>query len=226
MSELNPPQLEAVVHESGPLLVFAGAGSGKTRAITFRIANLLANHRVPPYRILAVTFTNKAAGEMRDRLEQLGGPGGHARPVDRHVPLGVRAPAAPLLGGRRSASARNFVIYDDADQKAVLGRVLKDMGLNDRELSAEARSLGLISREKREGTRPSESRRRRHRLESVSCDVYDRYEAALVAPSNAVDFDDLLLYMMRIAESETPRRSGAPQPLLVTCWSTSSRTRT
>src|SRR5262245_5560258 len=73
MDELNLAQAEAVAHASGPLLVFAGAGSGKTRTIVYRVANLLVTQRVPPYRILAVTFTNKAAGEMRERLERLAG---------------------------------------------------------------------------------------------------------------------------------------------------------
>src|SRR5688572_30755422 len=73
MEELNQPQADAVAHDSGQLLIFAGAGSGKTLTITYRIANLLATHHVAPYRILAVTFTNKAAGEMRARLVKLAG---------------------------------------------------------------------------------------------------------------------------------------------------------
>jgi DNA helicase-2/ATP-dependent DNA helicase PcrA len=197
MSELNPPQLEAVVHESGPLLVFAGAGSGKTRVITFRIANLLANHRVPPYRILAVTFTNKAAGEMRGRLEQLAGP-----EVTRDLWIGTFHSVCARLLRRYSEAVglnKNFVIYDDADQKAVLGRVLKDLGLNDQEFPPKS-IAGQISREKREGRAPGDPGA--GDIGKSIKDIYERYERSL-RQSNAVDFDDLILHMMRIAESDT-----------------------
>ncbi|HVJ17489.1 MAG TPA: UvrD-helicase domain-containing protein [Polyangiaceae bacterium] len=198
MSELNPAQLEAVVHESGPLLVFAGAGSGKTRTITFRIANLLANHRVPPYRILAVTFTNKAAGEMRARLEQLAG-----AEVTRDLWIGTfHSVCARLLRryGEQVGLGRDFVIYDDADQKAVITRIVRELGL-DEEQFAPKLLAGAISREKREGRPPGH--RAAHELGASVREIYARYEKALIS-SNAVDFDDLIGHMTHIAESETP----------------------
>jgi DNA helicase-2/ATP-dependent DNA helicase PcrA len=201
MAELNEPQLQAVAHTVGPLIVFAGAGSGKTRTITYRIANLLANG-TPPYRILAVTFTNKAAGEMRERLEKLGGE------VTRDLFIGTFHSVCARLLRRHHAAVglgRNFVIYDDSDQKALLGRALKDMGLNDASYPPKL-VLSLLSKEKREGYLPEQSRSL-GRLESTLCDVYDRYQAALLR-ADAVDFDDLLLYVMRIAESETPDGQG------------------
>ena len=194
MSELNAPQEQAVVHGKGPLLVFAGAGSGKTRVITYRIANLLATHNVPPWRILAVTFTNKAAGEMRERLVGLAG-----SEVVRDLWIGTFHSVCSRLLRRYCAEAglgKDFVIYDDADQKAVMTRVLRDLGVDDEAFPPKA-VLSLVSREKREGRLPNDPK---SELTASARDIYERYHDAL-RRSNAVDFDDLLLYVMRLSES-------------------------
>ncbi len=129
LSGLNPPQQAAVVHGEGPLLVLAGAGSGKTRVITHRVAWLVQERGVAPWRILAVTFTNKAAGEMRERLVRLLGPAA----ADLHVSTFHSTGAAIL---RREAEkvglTRSFVIYDDADQLQLLRRALKECGVGER----------------------------------------------------------------------------------------------
>ncbi len=195
MTELNEPQQRAVAHVDGPLLVFAGAGSGKTRAITYRVANLLATRNVPPFRILAVTFTNKAAGEMRERLRGLAGD-----EVVRDLWVGTfHSVCARLLRRYHEAVGlgRDFVIYDDSDQKAVMTRVLRDLGFDEEALPPKL-VLSLVSREKREGRLPGHGQ---SELTASARQAYDAYQKALLR-SNAVDFDDLLLYVLTVAEHE------------------------
>jgi DNA helicase II / ATP-dependent DNA helicase PcrA len=196
--QLNEPQTWAVQHASGPLLVFAGAGSGKTRTITFRIAHLLAGENVPPYRILAVTFTNKAAGEMRDRIEQLVG---HALARDLWVGT-FHSVAARLL--RRYCDEvglqQNFVIYDESDQKALMTRLLKKMNLSDREFPPRL-ILSRIHRRKQEGLTPDQAKASAN-FDATHVTLYAQYQQALLS-CNAVDFEDLILLMMRLSESRT-----------------------
>ena len=196
--ELNEPQTDAAFHVNGPLLVFAGAGSGKTRVITYRIANLVARERVPPWRILAVTFTNKAAGEMRSRLERpdlLG-------PVARDLWVGTfHAQCAKWLRMFPEAidRTRSFVIYDSTDQKAVVTRVLRDMQLDDRRYTPKA-VLGRIHKEKQEGRGPEDMHLDSY-LDDAIQKAYRKYEEALRA-ANALDFEDLILSVVRILEAK------------------------
>ncbi len=193
--ELNEPQQQAVAHIQGPLLVFAGAGSGKTRTITYRIANLLANG-VAPYRILAVTFTNKAAKEMRDRLEEVTGD-----TFVRDLWVGTfHSTCAKILRRFHTEVGleRNFAIYDESDQKAVITRILRELGESDRELPPKL-VLSKIHGKKQEGQLPNDVEKSRS-FDEKMLDLYRRYQKALLA-ANAVDFEDLLLYVMRIAES-------------------------
>src|SRR3974377_726712 len=130
---LNPRQREAAEHLEGALLILAGAGSGKTRVITHRIAHLMSAHRVPGWAILAVTFTNKAAGEMRERVRALvpSDPGRGADLSTFHSFCGrlLRREGAPLAEIRQGFTPR-FSIYDDDDQLALLKTVYKGLGLD------------------------------------------------------------------------------------------------
>jgi DNA helicase-2/ATP-dependent DNA helicase PcrA len=197
MVELNAPQAEAAAHTDGPLLVFAGAGSGKTRVITFRIANLLSQHGVPPYRILAVTFTNKAAGELKARLEQLAGP-----EVTRDLWAGTFHSVCARLLRRYHDEAGlgpKFVIYDESDQKAVVSRLLKARGLDDRRMPPRW-VLSKIHAQKREGRGP-EDLDVQSGFDAELVDLFEGYQRALRS-SNAVDFEDLIVLAMRVAEDQ------------------------
>jgi len=194
--DLNEPQRRAALHVDGPLLIFAGAGSGKTRVIVFRIANLVAEHRVPPYRILAVTFTNKAAGEMKRRLESLIGP-----EVTRDLWVGTfHAVCVRLLRRYHEAAGleRNFVIYDDGDQRTVMNRVIKELELDDKRFPAR-QVLGRIHACKQEGKGPRDLAVEAGFQGEILGRCFEAYQRHLHA-ANAVDFDDLLLSVLRIVE--------------------------
>jgi len=197
LDALNPPQAEAVAHVDGPLIVFAGAGSGKTRVITHRIANLVAAHGVPPYRILAVTFTNKAAAEMRKRLERVLGTA-----ITRELWIGTfHAVCVRLIRRYHEAIgvARNFVIYDDSDQKAVIKRVMADLDLDERRIAPQ-KLLGRIMREKQEARGPSEVEVNDY-FDEIMSRCFGVYQERLRA-ANAVDFADLLLIVLKFVEKE------------------------
>src|SRR5215472_12765868 len=200
--ELNEPQAEAVAHIRGPLLVFAGAGSGKTRVITYRVANLVATARVPPYRILAVTFTNKAAGEMRARLERLCG-----ADIARDLWVGTfHATCARLL--RRFGDAvglpSSFTIYDTDDQKQVVVRALRELELDERRYPPRA-MLALIHREKQECRGPADVTASSY-VDDAVIRVFERYEAQLRA-AGAVDFEDLIGKVVELLE-KNPSGAG------------------
>lgn len=192
MSELNDPQQRAVLHSAGPLLVFAGAGSGKTRIITHRIANLLSREQVNPFRVLAVTFTNKAAGEMRRRLERM-----EAIPAIRDLWVGTFHSICAKLLRRHHAEVgldRQFVIYDDSDQRSSMTRVIRNLELDERRYPPKL-MLSRIHHAKREGTSPVEVFER----DPIALQIVDGYERAM-RQANAVDFEDLIAMIARIAE--------------------------
>ncbi|MDG2040121.1 MAG: UvrD-helicase domain-containing protein [Ilumatobacter sp.] len=189
LEKLNPEQRAAVVQTDGPLLILAGAGSGKTRVISSRVAYLVREGHAAPDQVLAVTFTNKAAAEMRERVEQL---------LDtdcKHLWVSTfHAFCARLL--RREGPAiglsRDFVIYDSADQLAVVRRGLKELHIDDKMLPAR-QALSIISQTKNQMTDPSSLREEGWSSRGeMAAKVFEYYRRAL-DDASALDFDDLLL---------------------------------
>jgi DNA helicase-2/ATP-dependent DNA helicase PcrA len=195
--QLNPAQKAAVVAPDGPLLILAGAGSGKTRVIAYRIAYLVMEREVQPAQIMAVTFTNKAASEMKGRVEGLIGA------QARQVMMGTfHSICARLL--RRYASRvgyeSSFSIYDDADQLSVIKRCYVDAGINQKQW-APAAVRSAISRAKEELLTPLQyARLADGPFETVVSTVYRRYQDSL-QEQNALDFDDLLVLTLRLFEA-------------------------
>ena len=201
LSDLNPPQREAVCHEGGPALVLAGAGSGKTRVLTRRVAWLIGVKRVPPGAILAVTFTNKAAGEMKERIISLIGDAGRNARVGTFHAMGARIVRreADRVGG-----TRDFSIFDRADQRAAIKRVLGQMGISPKEYGPET-LLATISRAKNELVSAEQyAEGARGPYERLVGSVYERYREALRG-QNALDFDDLLYHPVQLLRDEATR---------------------
>ncbi len=190
---LNPDQLDAVVHGDGPLLVVAGAGSGKTRVLTHRIAHLV-HEGVHPSRILAITFTNKAADEMRHRVAALIGPVARTMWVSTFHSACVRMLRA---NGDRLGYPRSFSIYDQADSVRLTGYVIRDLHLDAKRFTPRA-VHGAISLWKNELVDPGTAAAgAQHIFERKHAEVYREYQDRLLK-AGAMDFDDLLLNTVRL----------------------------
>ena len=186
---LNRAQHEAVIHPQGPLLVVAGAGSGKTRVLTRRIAYLIAELGISPFEILAITFTNKAASEMRERVAELVGPVAHKMWVSTFHAACVR-----IL--RRDATRlgypSQFTIYDQTDSRRLITYILRDMSLDPKQLSPRSVQAAISAAKNRGQSTADYSAAAQVILERRIADVYVEYQARLLR-AGAMDFDDLLL---------------------------------
>ncbi len=209
LDTLNEPQRRAVEIGSGPALVLAGPGSGKTRVLTHRVAYLISELRVDPYNILAVTFTNKAAKELKERLTVLIG----AEHTQRLTVgtfhsicvrwLRIELPPAPAAGA--PGLYRNFTIYDEDDQQRLMRRVIKELHLDEKQYAPRG-VLGAISRAKNElvGPKGFAQVASTHREEMVAR-CFERYQG-LLQENNALDFDDLMVVMLQLLQSKPELR--------------------
>lgn len=200
---LSDVQREAVAHTDGPVLIFAGAGSGKTRVLTQRIAYLLDEKKVFPDRILAVTFTNKAAGEMKARLEKMVGAAAKDLWVGTFHAICVRM---LRRDGKRIGVASNFAIMDDADQRSIIRDVLHDLDFDERQLAPGA-ALDEISKAKNQllSAEAYETQNTSFFGERVA-QVYREYDRRL-AESNGLDFDDIIAKAIDLLENDLEVRT-------------------
>lgn len=193
VGDLNPPQRQAVLHSGSPVLVVAGAGSGKTRVLTRRIAHLVGVRGVHPGSILAITFTNKAAAEMRGRVVDLVGNRARAMWVSTFHSACVRILRSEIdaLGYQKS-----FSIYDDTDAKRLMTLICREMSLDTKKF-VPRQLLNWVSGQKNELVSVAEARAKATGIDEIRCEVYDRYDRRLRMAS-ALDFDDLIMMTVRL----------------------------
>jgi DNA helicase-2/ATP-dependent DNA helicase PcrA len=196
LAGLNPPQQEAVTHGDGPLLIFAGAGSGKTRVLTVRIAYLIASHKVWPDRLLAVTFTNKAAREMRSRVETFVGEGARKMWVGTFHATAVRILRREA---ERLGFPSSFVIFDEDDTRAAIKRVMDDLRLDPKRYPPASLSHA-IGQAKNELKTPAGYPDRGYQDEIVRR-VYSAYQD-LLRRSGGLDFDDLIMKLVELFQTD------------------------
>ena len=206
LTGLNPQQQEAVRHVEGPLLILAGAGSGKTRVITHRIAHLVTAHGVPGYAILAVTFTNKAAGEMRARVAQLLNRNSDLPDLSTFHSFCVRLLRrdGSRLADLRPGFTRQFNIYDADDQLSLIKQIYRQLSLDDKFLPAR-QALSRISQAKNAAEPASELAKSPDEKGQMIAAVYEKYDQGLIQ-ANAVDFDDLLTLTVRLLQHDQETR--------------------
>ncbi|KUK10332.1 MAG: ATP-dependent DNA helicase PcrA [Clostridia bacterium 41_269] len=194
---LNPQQIEAVKYTDGPLLILAGAGSGKTRVLTYKIAYLISEKGIKPEDILAITFTNKAAEEMKERLEKLLDIKGHEMWVSTFHSACVRILRRHI---NQLGLKNNFVIYDDTDQRNLLKNIIKELNLDEKKFSVR-KVQEIISRVKNQLCTPEIfAREVGTYYDTKIADIYRMYQERL-KENNGLDFDDLLMQTVYLLSS-------------------------
>lgn len=196
LDQLNEKQREAAKTIDGPLLILAGAGSGKTRTITYRIAHMIEELGIPPYMILAVTFTNKAAKEMKERVVSLIGQEAERATISTFHSFGVRL---LRMYGTQLGYQANFTIYDVEDQKRIVKAIMKELNLQGSDLS-DRKVVSLISKLKEEGISAEEYEKDTYQYEAKSiAEIYRRYDRKL-QQQNGIDFSDILLNTKKLLD--------------------------
>jgi len=191
LNDLNPVQQKAVLETEGPLLIFAGAGSGKTRVLTYRMAYLIQEKGVSPWNLFAVTFTNKAADEMRERVERLLGGSAKGTWISTFHSACVRILRRHI---EQIGFQKNFVIYDEQDQERHLKAVMKELNLDFRMFNPRA-VQSTIENLKNEGITPEQYLPDRYNVfQKRVALIYQRYQEDL-RRNNALDFGDLLTFV-------------------------------